>query len=106
DPLGIRVLDEPVAGGRGGERLPGPVPLENTIRFSDLRDVDGSGGVRVLVDQAAHDASSVDPSGVEVGQGGAERVAIAVRDVLSDALVRPGGVVMRLLLGEYGAQVR
>jgi hypothetical protein len=82
------------------------VPLENAIRSGELRVVGGSGGVRVLVDQTAKDASSVDPSGVEVGQGGAGHAAIAVRDSLFDALVRTGGVVVRLVLREYGAQVR
>jgi hypothetical protein len=82
------------------------VPLENAIRSGELRVVGGSGGVRVLVDQPAEDSSSVDPSGVEVGQGGAGLVAIAVRDLLFDALVRTGGVVVRLVLREYGAQVR
>jgi hypothetical protein len=85
------------------QTLPGaegkPVPLVNTIRFGSRQVVRGSGGVRVLVDQAAKDGSSADPSGVEVGRGGAGRVAIAARDLLFDALVRPGGVVVRLILG-------
>ena len=82
------------------------MPLENAIHSGERRVVGRSGGVRVLVDQAAKDASSVDPTGAEVGQGGAGHVAIAVRDLLFDALVRTGGVVVRLVLREYGAQVR
>ena len=82
------------------------VPLGNTIRSGDLRVLGGSGGVRVFVDQAAQDGASVDPCGVEVGHGGAGRVTICVGDMLSDALVRPGRVVVRLIFGEDGAQVR
>jgi hypothetical protein len=48
----------------------------------------------------------VDPCGVEVGHGGAGDVTICVGDMLSDALVRPGRVVVRLILHDDGAQVR
>ena len=66
----------------------------------------GSGGVRVFVDQAAQDGSSVDSYGAGVGHGGPGDVTVAAGDVLCDALVRPGGVVMRLIFRENGAQVR
>jgi hypothetical protein len=83
-----------------------PVPLENAIRSGDLRVLGGSGGVSVFVDQAAQDGSSVDPCGAGVGHGGAGDVTVAAGDVLCDALVRPGGVVVRLIFRENGAQVR
>jgi hypothetical protein len=82
------------------------VPLENAIRSGDLRILDGSGGVRVFVDQAAQDGSSVDPSGIEVGHSGARDVTMCAGDVLSNALVRPARVVMRLIPRENRAQVR
>jgi hypothetical protein len=47
----------------------------------------------------------VDPFAVEVGNGGVATVVFAVGDALGDALVRPGRVVMRLVLGQDGAQV-
>jgi hypothetical protein len=61
------------------------VPLGNTIRPGDLRILDGSGGVRVFVDQAAQDGSSVDPCGIDFGHGGAWGVTICAGDVLGDA---------------------
>jgi hypothetical protein len=54
------------------------VPLDNTIQSGDLRVLAGSGGVRVFVDQAAQDGSSMDPCGVEVGHGAAGGVTICV----------------------------
>jgi hypothetical protein len=59
--------------------------------------------MRVFVDQAAQDRSSADPCGVEVDNGGAGGVTICVGDMLSDALVRPGHVVVRLILHKDGA---
>jgi len=40
-----------------------------------------------------------------VGHGGAGNVAFVVRDVLSDALVRPGRVVVRPVVGQDDAQM-
>jgi hypothetical protein len=71
------------------------VPFGNTIRSGDLRVLGGSGGVRVFVDQAAQDGSSVDLCGAGVGHGGAGRVTICVWDMLGDALVRPGRAPLR-----------
>ena len=48
----------------------------------------------------------MDPSAVEVGNGEVATVVFAVGDALGDALVRPGRVVMRLVLGQHGAQMR
>jgi hypothetical protein len=47
----------------------------------------------------------VDPFGVEVSCGAAKTVTFAVGDVLGDALVRPGRVVVRLVFGQDGAQM-
>ena len=66
----------------------------------------GSGGVRVLVDQAAQDGFSADLLSVDVGHGGAGSVRFLVGDALGDALVRPGGVAVHLVLGQDGAQMR
>ena len=49
---------------------------------------------------------SVDPSAVEVGNGEVATVVFAVGDALGDALMRPSRVVMRLVLGQDGAQMR
>ena len=64
-----------------------------------------SGGSLVLVDQAVQDRFSADPAGVEVCRGAMEGVRIPVRGALVDALVRPGGVVVLLILGQDGAGV-
>ena len=43
---------------------------------------------------------------VDLGRdGGAGRGTVIVRDALGDALVRPGRVVVRLVLGQDGAQI-
>jgi len=42
---------------------------------------------------------------VDVGQGGAGSVTFVVGDVLGDALVRPGAVVMRLVFRQDRAQM-
>jgi len=47
----------------------------------------------------------VDPFAVEVGNGGVATVVFAVGDALSDALMRPSRIVMRLVFGQDGAQV-
>jgi hypothetical protein len=48
----------------------------------------------------------VDRSAVEVDDGGVAAIVFTVGDALGDALVRPGRVVVRLVLGQHGAQVR
>jgi hypothetical protein len=48
----------------------------------------------------------VDPFVVEVGNGELATVVFAVGDALGDAVVRPGRVVVRLVLGQDGAQMR
>ena len=64
-----------------------------------------SGRACVLVDKAAEDRFSTDLLCVDVGHGAADTIAFVVGNVLGDALVRPGGVVMRLISGQDGMQV-
>src|ERR1017187_4946226 len=65
-----------------------------------------SGGSLVLVDQAAQDRFSADLADAEVPCDHAGRMVRAVGDALADALVRPGGVVVLLVFGQDGSQVR
>ena len=64
-----------------------------------------SGGSHVLVDQAAQDRFSADLESVEVPCRDAGRMVFSVGDALADSLVRAGGVVVLLILGQDGAQV-
>src|SRR5271154_998031 len=83
-----------------------PVPLENRGPPGDPRAFIRSGGTRVLVDQAAQDRFPADPLVVEVGNNKTATAVFTVWDALSDALVRPGGVVVRLVLSQYDPQMR
>src|ERR1022692_4459473 len=65
-----------------------------------------TGGVHVFVDQAVEDGFSADPFDAGVGCGDEGSTAFAVGDTLRDALVRPSRVVVRLVLGQDGAQMR
>ena len=65
-----------------------------------------SSGSLVLVDQAAQDRFSADLADAEVPSDDAGRMARAVGDALADAPVRPGGVVVLLVFGQDGSQVR
>jgi hypothetical protein len=82
----------------------GGVPLENWIPALTWSSW-VSGCSLVFVDQAAEDRSSADLTRVE-GSCGAAGSGARVRDALVDALMRPGGVVMLLVLGQDGVQVR
>src|ERR1035437_9672663 len=62
-------------------------------------------GSEVLVDQAVQDRFSADPPRVEVCRGALGCVRVAVRDALGDALMRPGGVVVLLVLVQDGTQM-
>jgi hypothetical protein len=86
-------------------RRAGPVPLGNRISAGDRQVFRPSGGMRVLDDQAAQHGFSADLMCVDAGHGGAGTVAFAIGDMLRDALVRPGGVVARLELGQDGVHV-
>jgi hypothetical protein len=55
--------------------------------------------VHVFIDQAVGDGFSADPPGAEVGDGGRGSVASGIGDVLGDALVGTGSVVVCLVLG-------
>jgi hypothetical protein len=72
---------------------------------SPARVLRASGGVRVLVDQAAQDGLSADLPCIDVGHGAAGGVRFAVGDTLGNALVRAGRVVVLLVFGQDGAQV-
>ena len=48
----------------------------------------------------------MDPYAVEVGNGEEAAVVFAVGHALGDALVRPGRVVVQLILGQDGPPVR
>ena len=54
---------------------------------------------------AAQHRFSADPFAVDVDHGGAGSVAFIVWDALAYALVRPGRVVVRLVLGQDGTQM-
>jgi hypothetical protein len=55
--------------------------------------------LEVLVDQTVQDRFSADPPGVQVCRGALGSVRVTVWDALGDALMRPGGVVVLLVLG-------
>ena len=62
-------------------------------------------GVHVPVDQAAEDGFPADLPGAGAGYGGRGSSVSGAGDALGDALVRAGRVVVRLVLGQDGAQV-
>ncbi len=82
-----------------------PVPLEDSIRFLTC----GSSGCQAAwvysFDQAVENRFSADLLCVDAGHGGAGSATFAVGDALRDALVRPGRVVARLVLGQDRQQV-
>jgi hypothetical protein len=61
--------------------------------------------VCVFVDQAVEDTFSADLLHVDVSYGAAVSVTFVAGDALSDALVRPGRVVMRLVFDQDAAQM-
>src|ERR1017187_4308815 len=65
-----------------------------------------SSGSLVLVDQAAQGRFSADLADAEVPCDDAGRMVRAVGEALADALMRPGGVVVLLVFGQDGSQVR
>ena len=78
---------------------PRSCPVRKYDSVGDLRVFRASGGRRVFIDQAAQDRIPPDLSCVDVGRGGAGTVTSIVGDALGDALMRTGGVVMRLVFG-------
>ena len=71
-----------------------------------MRFVRASGGVHVCIDQAVEDGFSADLFDAGVGYRNEGSTAFTVGDTLRDALVRPSRVVVRLVPGQDGAQVR
>jgi hypothetical protein len=71
----------------------------------DLQVFCVSGGVGVFVDQAAQDRFSAHLLSAGAGHGGAGSVRFAAGDALGDALVRPGRVVVQLILSQDRAQM-
>ena len=59
----------------------------------------------IFIDQAVEDRFSADLPCVDVGYGRGVSVAFGGGDALGDALVRPGRVVVRPVVGQDGAQV-
>ena len=79
-------------------RVADRVPFENRIRLLACGLVVASGGVGVFVDQAVEDGFSADLPDAGIGNGGPGSIASGIGDALGDALVRPGGVVVNLVL--------
>jgi hypothetical protein len=65
-----------------------------------------SGGSAVLVDQPVQYGFSEDSLDIEVDCRDAGNLAVTVRNALGHALMRPGGVVVDLVLGQDGPQMR
>src|SRR5208282_2105711 len=84
----------------------GLVPLENRIRLLACGSVAASGGSAVLVDQPVQYGFSVDSLGIEVHGGDAGTFAVPAGNLLADALMRPGHVVVPLVLDQDSAQMR
>jgi len=96
---------------RGGELLllggvVGGVPLENWIRPLACGFAVALGGSAVLVDQPVQYRFSADSLGTEVDCRDAGSLAVTAGNPLGDALMWPGRVVVDLVLGQDGAQVR
>ena len=86
-------------------KRPGRVIPTQKEEPGDRQAFCSSGRACVLVDQAVEDRFSTDLLYVDVGHGGADTVAFVVGNALRNALVRPGGVVVRLVFGQDGLQV-
>jgi len=65
-----------------------------------------SGGSAALVDQATQYGFSVDSLDIEVDCRSAGSVAVTAGKSLGNALMRPGRIVVDLILDQHGAQVR
>src|SRR5450755_1682683 len=80
-------------------------PARKQDSAGDLQVIRGSGGVRVLVDQAAQDGFSADVLCADVDRGGAGASCSPSVTRWADALVRPGHLVVGLVVGQDGAQM-
>jgi hypothetical protein len=83
-----------------------PVPLENRIRLLACDFVVMSGGSAVFVDQAIQHRFSTDLLDIEIDCRDARNFALTAKNPLGDALMRPGRVVVDLVLDQDGAQMR
>jgi hypothetical protein len=81
-----------------------PVPLENRICLLAYGFVVESGGPAVFVDQPVQHGFSADPPGIEVYCCDAGNLAVTAGNPLDDALMRPGAVVVNLVLDQDGPQ--
>jgi hypothetical protein len=88
--------------------LPGVegAPLENRIWLLACGFVVASGGSAVFVDQLVQYGFSADSLDIEVDCCGAGSFALMAWNPLGDALMRPGRVVVELVLDQDGAQMR
>lgn len=89
----------------GGVCRGGACPARKQDSAGGLQVFHPSGGVYVLVDQAVEVRFSADLLCVDVGHDGVGNVVLVVRHVLRDALVRPGGVVVRLVASQDSASI-
>jgi hypothetical protein len=83
-----------------------PVPLENRICLLACGFVVASGGSAVFVDQPVQYGFSADSLDIEVDCCDAGSLALIAGNPLGDALMRPGRVVVDLVLDQDGAQMR
>jgi hypothetical protein len=83
-----------------------PVPLENRIRLLACGFVEASGGSAIFVDQPVQYGFSADSLDIEVDCCDAGNFALIAGNPLGDALMRPGRVVVGLVLDQDGAQMR
>ena len=83
-----------------------PVLLENRIRLPACDFVVASGGSAVFIDQPVQYGFSADSLDIEVDRCDAGSFAPIAGNALGDALVRPGRVVVGLVLDQDGAQMR
>ncbi len=74
------------------------VPLENRILLLVCGLVVASGGSAVFIDQTVQYGFSANSLDIEVGCGDAGNFAFAAGNSLVDALMRPGHVVVDLVL--------
>jgi len=86
--------------------LDDPVPLENRMWLLACGFVVASGGSAVFVDQPVQYGFSAYSLDIEVDCRDAGNLAVTVRNPLGHALMRPGGVVVDLILDQDGPQMR
>jgi hypothetical protein len=83
-----------------------PVPLENRNLVRDLHVSGGQAARRYSFIRPFRTGFWAGPAGVEGRCGAVGSVGLARGSALVDALVGPGRVVVHVVLGQDGAQVR